>query len=113
MKKILMAMVCASLVYGCAQYVTKTEGRVIDQVFVKQIEPGVTPRKLVIDMFGEPKEVRTEDGVETLVYEYVERRYPTVMGYTKEDKAKVTRNVLEIRIKNDTVSSYKYKSVEG
>ncbi len=97
---------------GCVSYSYQREGLPIDDVAVKEIEAGVTSSKLILDMFGKPTRVIDNGEVKTMIYEYKEKRYPVYFGYTSESKAEVTKNVLEVKIKNDKVHSYRYKSLE-
>ncbi len=112
MKKILLIILLLS-VYGCATYTTTTEGTLIHENMVADIETGETTEEWIIDLLGPPTTREPlEDGKEKISYVYTEKRVPKyLMGtITDESKTITARNLLEIVIKDGVVFSYRYKS---
>lgn len=112
MKKVLLILLALSI-YGCTTYTTTTEGTLIHENMVAEIETGETTKEWIIDLLGEPtKKSMLKDGKEKMVYTYTEKSVPKYFFSTiaDESNAIVSKNVLEIIIKDGTVFSYKYKS---
>ncbi|MEE9542335.1 MAG: hypothetical protein V3V95_00950 [Thermodesulfobacteriota bacterium] len=112
MIKILLIILALS-VYGCATYTTTSEGTLIHENMVEDIETGETTEEWIIDLLGPPtKREALEDGKEKISYIYTEKRVPKYfMGtVTDESKAITAKNLLEIVVKDGIVFSYRYKS---
>jgi outer membrane protein assembly factor BamE (lipoprotein component of BamABCDE complex) len=112
MKKILL-IIAALSIYGCATYTTTTEGTLIHENMVADIETGETTEEWIIDLLGEPTQREAlKDGKEKLVYIYTEKNVPQYFfGIIKDESNTIeSKNELEIVIKNGTVYSYRYKS---
>jgi outer membrane protein assembly factor BamE (lipoprotein component of BamABCDE complex) len=112
MKKVLLILLALSI-YGCTTYTTTTEGTLIHENMVADIETGETTKEWIIDLLGEPTEKSMlKDGKEKMVYIYTEKSVPRYFFNTiaDESNAIISKNVLEIVIKDGTVFSYKYKS---
>jgi len=111
-KKILLIILALSI-YGCATYTTTTEGTLIHENMIADIETGETTEEWIVDLLGPPaKRESLEDDKEKLVYIYTEKSVPKYFFNTvvNESKTITTKNVLEIVIKDGVVFSYKYKS---
>jgi outer membrane protein assembly factor BamE (lipoprotein component of BamABCDE complex) len=111
-KKILLIVLLLSI-YGCATYTTTTEGNLIHENMIADIETGETTEEWIIDLLGEPTKRESIGGdKEKLLYIYTEKSVPKYFFNTVVDESKtiVSKSVLEIVIKEGTVFSYKYKS---
>jgi outer membrane protein assembly factor BamE (lipoprotein component of BamABCDE complex) len=112
-KSLLILLVLTSAIYlaGCATFETRTKGNPIENDKLDSIRPGTTTRAQIVNIFGIPAEETSEGGVEKMVYTYKERKVPVYLGLIKnETRARVTVTTLEITLKGDTVSSYKFSS---
>ncbi|MBI5560976.1 MAG: hypothetical protein HY883_06855 [Deltaproteobacteria bacterium] len=117
MRKIsLIALTCMTAVTmaGCATFETETSGRLVDEVKLGEIQPGKTQKGEILATFGDPTEVKKEDGAEKLYYIYRESRVPRYLGGLIEDKSRagVKETILEITIKDNTVTNYKFERTE-
>lgn len=112
--RLLVISLALLLVSGCATFKTEVSGRFIDERRLGEVAPGVTTKKDILDAFGEPSEVkRKEDGGETLYYIYRETQVPSYLGGLIEKSAVVTKETtLEITIKDNTVTDYRFSSAE-
>ena len=112
MKKLLTLLLAFSI-YGCATYTTTTEGTLVHENMVADIETGETTEEWIIDLLGEPtKRTALKNGKEKLVYIYTEKNVPKYFfGMIKDESGTIeSKNELEIVIKDGTVFSYRYKS---
>ncbi len=109
---LLLGLTSAIYLAGCATYETHTTGNVIDNEMVNSIRPGVTTRTEIIDTFGVPTETTSEGGLETLIYSYNETKVPVYLGAIKDESRarETTVTTLEITLKGDIVSTYRFKS---
>ncbi len=112
MKKVLLIVLLLAL-YGCATYTTTTEGTLIHENMINDIETGETTEEWITDLLGEPtKRESLKNGKERLLYIYTERSVPRYLFNTVADESKtiVSKSVLDIVIKDGTVFSYRYKN---
>lgn len=114
MKKILTALPLLFLL-GCGTVVTQMEGTRIDKEQVLKIEPGTTTKQTVIDTFGRPASITSENGEEKLHYVFKEKRVPTyVKGLVVNELAsKEDISTLEITLADGVVRSFRFKSSAG
>jgi outer membrane protein assembly factor BamE (lipoprotein component of BamABCDE complex) len=114
MKKILTALPLL-LLLGCSTVVTQTEGTRIDKEQVLKIEPGTTTKQMVLDTFGNPTSVTSENGEEKLRYVFKEKRVPTyVKGLVENELAsQEDTSTLEITLADGVVRSFRFKSSAG
>ncbi len=118
MKKICLAVIIFFAISGCATFrtiETKSDGNKIDKSMIDNIKPGVTTKKAVIEVFGQPsKTIKKDDGSEELIYSYTEKKTPSYFSgfIVKERNAVVTTTILEIIIKGDIVLGYKFAKTE-
>ncbi len=113
MKRLLMALPLVFIV-GCAGIATKTEGTKIEKESVLQIEPGKTTRQMIINEFGEPSSVTTENGMEKMTYLFKEKKVPSYLGglVENETRSKEETRTLEVTISEDLVRTFRFKSAE-
>lgn len=113
MKRLIWVLPAIMLI-GCAGVASKTEGTRFEKAQVLEIRPGTTTKEAVITAFGQPSETKTEDGSEKLIYVFKERKTPTYFGGLVENElnAKDDTSTLEVVIKENVVTEYKYKVVE-
>lgn len=99
---------------GCATTILPVEGTKIEKEQVVRIKPGVTTRREIVSVFGEPKETKTLENTETVRYLFKEKNVNEYLGGMFVDKVngKVTITVLDVVIKDDRVDSYKYRVIE-
>lgn len=99
---------------GCVGVVSKPEGRRIEKSQALEIKPGVTTKEMIITVFGQPTETKTEGAAETLVYVFKEHKTPTYVGGLIESElsSKDQTTTLEVVIKENLVDEYRYKVVE-
>lgn len=113
---ILAAMIAAT---GCTSAMTrKTESvegaRIERQAVIDGIKPGETTRQMVIDAFGPPTSVNTEDGSEKIIYEFKEKKVPVYFGVVENETARTEASAtLEVIFKGDIVSSFRYRAAEN
>ncbi len=111
--KIILLVILAVTLYGCGTYTTTTEGTLIHENMITSIETGVTTEEWIIDLLGEPTEKESlTDDKEKLVYIYTEKSVPKyIMGaVVDESRTIVSKNILEVVVKDGIILSYKYKS---
>jgi outer membrane protein assembly factor BamE (lipoprotein component of BamABCDE complex) len=112
-KSILIILGLSFAVYlaGCATFETSTTGTMIENDKVDSIEPGITTRADILNVFGTPTETNSEGGVEKMLYTYNETKVPVYLARIKNKAgAQKTSTTLEIILKGDIVSSYKFSS---
>lgn len=113
MKVFYTAIVILFVISGCAgvkTIETRSEGNKIDKSMVESIKPGVTTKKAIIEIFGNPaKSIKKDDEGEELIYNYVEKKVPSYFcGFIANEKnASTTTTTLEIIVKDDVVLGYK------
>lgn len=114
-KRLAMAIFLVLLAaFGCAATAVKSEGTRLDRESLKNVEPGVTTRDSLLNLFGAPAESSTEDGEETLRYVFSEEKTPTYLGGVIEARvsARTATTTLEFTLKDGIVKSYKFRSAE-
>jgi len=113
MKRLLMALPLVFIV-GCSGLATRTEGTKIKKESVLQIEPGKTTRQMIIDEFGKPSSVVTENGTEKMTYIFKEKKTPSYLGglVENETRSKQETKTLEVTISDDLVRTFRFKSAE-
>jgi hypothetical protein len=78
---------------------------------VKTINPGTTTRADILATFGEPTEITQEGETEKMVYTYEEKKVPVYIELIKnEARAEKTVTTLEIILRGDFVSNYRFES---
>lgn len=108
---ILLALTSAMYLSGCTTFETSVTGTKIETDNVKTISPGTTTRADILTIFGEPTEITTEGDTEKMVYTYEEKKVPVYMEMIKnEARAQKTVTNLEIILRGDIVSNYKFES---
>ncbi|MBI5681861.1 MAG: outer membrane protein assembly factor BamE [Deltaproteobacteria bacterium] len=96
---------------GCATIEKRTEGTRIDKYMVESIKPGATTRKAMLEIFGSPSMVnKKDDGSEEFIYKYVEKKVKVyVQGFIVDEKnAPTTYTTLEIIVKDDIITGYRF-----
>lgn len=110
--KPLLAVTLLIALAGCGTYAYETKGSKINNNLVTGIETGVTTRGEIINMFGTPTEIMVEDTDELLIYEFVEKKTPTYYGVKGlRSSTRIKKDTLEIKIKDEKVVYYRFKSV--
>lgn len=114
MKRIFTALPLLFLL-GCGTVVTHTEGARIDKEQVLKLEPGATTKQMVLDTFGQPASITSENGEEKLRYVFKEKKVPTyVKGLVQNEMAaKEDTSTLDITLANGVVRSFRFKSSAG
>lgn len=114
MKKRIFALVFFAFLAGCTT-VVHTQGTKIDKDRILGIKAGETTRAEVLSAFGTPTDIVVENNEEKLIYVYKEERVPAYIGGLIESEVQGRESVtsLEVVLKNDIVSSYRFKSSEN
>lgn len=110
-------LVCLAFVVlsvGCNTVVpprhVQSEGRDIDPNRVKEIVPGTTTKREIVDQFGKPDQVnKTSDGSEEYVFAYsgvIEKNTELILWARKEIKDE--RKRLRVEFAGDAVRSFAY-----
>jgi outer membrane protein assembly factor BamE (lipoprotein component of BamABCDE complex) len=108
---IILGLGFAIYLAGCSTFETRTTGTMIENDKVESIKPGITTRADILDTFGIPTETTSEGGMDKMVYTYEETKVPVYLQRIKNKAgAKKTSTTLEIILKGDIVSSYKFSS---
>jgi outer membrane protein assembly factor BamE (lipoprotein component of BamABCDE complex) len=108
---ILLALTSAMYLSGCTTFETSVTGTKIETDRVNSISPGTTTRADILTTFGEPTEITTEGDIEKMVYTYAEKKVPVYMELIKnEARAQKTVTNLEIILRGDIVSNYRFES---
>lgn len=103
------------LLAGCTT-VVRTQGTQIDRDKVMGIKAGETTRQEVLDTFGAPTDISVEGGgEEKLTYVFRKKRTPGYLGGLVENEVQSKESVstLELVLKNNIVSSYRFKNSEN
>jgi outer membrane protein assembly factor BamE (lipoprotein component of BamABCDE complex) len=108
---ILLALTSVVYLSGCTTFETSVTGTKIDTDSVKTINPGTTTRADILATFGEPTEITQEGETEKMVYTYEEKKVPVYIELIKnEARAEKTVTTLEIILRGDFVSNYRFES---
>jgi outer membrane protein assembly factor BamE (lipoprotein component of BamABCDE complex) len=113
MKKILV-LACFMLMAGCTT-VVRTQGTQIDREKVLGLKAGETTKQEILDTFGAPTDTSVESGDEKLTYVFKKKKTPGYLGGLVENEVQSKESVmtLELLLKNNIVSSFRFKSSEN
>lgn len=108
MKKVIFAIIIASMLSGCVYRSTAEAGNDFDQAKISSIQKGKTTESDLLSYLGEPvkKEVVSADETKW-IYEKVTST-AAVRIFSTKPKIDTKRKALEVLIKNGVVTNYAF-----